>query len=124
MFLWYLLLCLLQAKQVVLVHMPDIRPLLFFHDKVYLQPQPTSPEEAFEACETDLLPEVLVDDAFIWSLYDAEKRPDPPPLATCDRCFVVQTPSTRPSRTQWIQTRLCFRSAALPLWTRQELRDA
>ena len=34
-FLWYLLVCLLQKKQVVLFHLPGIRPLLFYHDQVH-----------------------------------------------------------------------------------------
>ncbi|KAI0748933.1 hypothetical protein C8Q74DRAFT_380376 [Fomes fomentarius] len=115
-FLWYLLVRLLQDKQVVLLHIQKNRPLLFLHDEVYELSQPAS----------DLidLPTPSIGSAIIWSLFDLEAANKSPPLVLGPHCFFVQAPSPHPERIKWTKKYLVIIRTALPLWTRDELRDA
>ncbi|KAI0695868.1 hypothetical protein C8T65DRAFT_39679 [Cerioporus squamosus] len=120
-FLWYMLIRLLQEGQVVLLHMPGNRPLLFLHDKVYIRKPSLIPDDG----EPNLLPVCSEKLGFIWSLFDIAAPTAPPYLATRIDCFLVQAPFPDPARyAGWIKNNFLVYKGALPLWTRDELRAA
>ena len=103
LFLYYLLIWLLEWKQVV----------LFYHDQVYyrvrgidvLLPQPISNSS----------------NVFIWSLFDIRKPNEPEMFFVTYPCLPVQTASPNPIRYKiWNKEQMPLRTG-LPLWTRDEL---
>ncbi|KAI0073422.1 hypothetical protein K474DRAFT_1774731 [Panus rudis PR-1116 ss-1] len=117
-FIWYMLIRLLQQHQMVLLHMPDNCPLLFFGERVYARVLSPPPLEQ----ELRPLPKCVDEKVKIWSLVDVVAQQSPPPLATFETCFIVQAPPPNPEHYQeWLKTRPFTFLGALPLWTRQEL---
>ena len=113
LFLYYLLIRLLQRKQVVLFS-PDGEALyLFYHDQAYYRvggideslPQPISNSS----------------NVFIWSLFDIHEPKEPKRFLVTYPCLPVQTASLNPIRYKiWNKERMPLRTG-LPLWTRDEL---
>jgi hypothetical protein len=119
LFLYYLLVRLLQRKQVVLFS-PDGEWLyLFYHGEVY-----TTSMTAFVTKGIRVLlpnPISYSSKVFIWSLFDIYKREEPETLLVAYPCFPVQTASPNPIRYKiWNKGNIPLRTG-LPLWTRDEL---
>ncbi|KAF8525778.1 hypothetical protein BU17DRAFT_62351 [Hysterangium stoloniferum] len=113
LFLFYLLVRLLQQKQNVLFSLDGRQLFLFFHDAVYLAKAGMDP---IPPTAKPLSPNV-----FIWSLFDISARQEPPfPLLSC-YCFPVQTASPDPVRYKIWTKETTALIAGLPLWTREEL---
>ncbi|RDX42739.1 hypothetical protein OH76DRAFT_85824 [Lentinus brumalis] len=119
MFIWYLLVRLLQEGQVVLFYPGSYEILLFYHDTVYAAAAalhnaadlslPCSPRGAQDVC--------------VWSLFDVPEYFDPPEILWAPVCYPVTALS---SRFEWTRPFLSSRDVevkALPLWSRQELSD-
>lgn len=116
--MWYLLVRLLNMKQVVLLHALRDSPLLFYHGTVYngknaqIFTLPTPPSH-------------LESHPFIWSLLDLGMPDDAPGLAVDPSvCFPVQTSSPNPLRYKlWRKERGALYTG-FPLWDPEELRNA
>lgn len=130
MFQYYLLVRLLQMKQIVLFALHGMELYLFYHDNVYTAPlhairhaglpKPKSwyfsqPELRPPASE----PKPLSSRVFIWSLFDTREQKMPAKIFLKPPCLPVQTTSQDPYRYQrWDQMPML---AGFPLWTRHEL---
>ncbi|KDR66585.1 hypothetical protein GALMADRAFT_80659 [Galerina marginata CBS 339.88] len=122
-FLFYLLVRLLQLKQPVLFSLNEHRLHLFYHDKVY-----KASTAAVENVELEWglpCPKVLRPDSyvFLWSLFDTRLQHPPKSLLTQYPCLPVQTVSgVDPIQYRsWEEERMPL-FVGLPLWTREELR--
>ncbi|RPD61541.1 hypothetical protein L227DRAFT_652307 [Lentinus tigrinus ALCF2SS1-6] len=117
-FLWFLLVCLLQKQQMVVMRMDEtFEDVLLFHvdGHVYTAknarryPRVAKPE--------------MKEQIFIWSLFDAGKdKAAAPPDMVLTRMFPIQAPSPQYARyKEWSERRGPL-ITGLPLWTRDELR--
>jgi hypothetical protein len=114
LFLYYLLVRLLQLKQVVLFSPNGKELYLFYHDQVYHR---VGDINFFDTS----FPQPKFSKIFIWSLFDIRAEKEPERFLVTYPCFPVQTTSPNPIRYKiWKKERmpLCF---GLPLWTRDEL---
>ncbi|KIL59542.1 hypothetical protein M378DRAFT_169206 [Amanita muscaria Koide BX008] len=113
LFLYYLLIRLLQRKQVVLFS-PDGEALyLFYHDQVY--------STRVGSIDESLPLPLFNSNVFIWSLFDIRKPNEPERFLVTYPCLPVQTASPDPIRYKiWNKERMPLRTG-LPLWTRDEL---
>jgi len=111
LFLWYLLLRLLQKKQVVLLH-ANYEDFLFYHDGVY---------GTFRHTRARHLPSPR--SGLIWSLFDLFPRERFPELAIDPQCFPVQCPSPNRDLYPWRKQRGPLYTV-FPLWTIEELEFA
>ncbi len=112
LFLWYLLLRLLNMKQVVLLHV-RCTDLLFYHDGVY--------HPSRDAIVSDL--PSPGDGLFIWSLFDLDQNEAIPQFAVYPQCFPVQGPSPNLNLYTWWKKRGPYYTV-FPLWTLEELDHA
>ena len=110
----YLLIRLLQRKQVVLFS-PDGRTVyLFYHNEVY--------KARMVDLERDFLPiPIPSSKAFIWSLFDIRKPEEPELFMVSHPCFPVQTALPDPIRYHTWRKKRDPLLTGLPLWTREEL---
>ncbi|KAJ3497409.1 hypothetical protein NLJ89_g10352 [Agrocybe chaxingu] len=119
LFQYYLLVRLLQQKQLVLFSLDGEWLYLFYHHGVYTVTMPT-----LAAVQPGLqLPEPtsMSSNVFIWSLFDIQKREEPDLLFVTQPCLPVQTASPDPCRYKiWDKERSPL-LAGLPLWSRDEL---
>ncbi|RPD71207.1 hypothetical protein L226DRAFT_538333 [Lentinus tigrinus ALCF2SS1-7] len=106
LFLWYLLVCLLQKRQVVLLNLESKSPLLFYHGRVYTA----------QSCSS--LPETSC--GFIWSLLDPHSGSSPPG-STDGPVFPVQ--ASTPDEDLYREWRIRREAllTAFPLWSREEV---
>jgi len=114
MFLPYLLIRLLQQKQIVLFTMDGDRLYLFYHDQVYVG----------HINSVLHLPERKRGDIFIWSLFDIKKREEPPAVLLRFQCLPVQTASPDEGRYKiWTKEEsiMAPHIVIMPLWNREEL---
>jgi len=114
-FLPYLLIRLLQQKQIVLFTLDGVRLYLFYHDQVYF-----GRIEDF----TLTLPYCEKDGTFIWSLFDIKARMEPAELLLSSQCLPVQTASPDSSRYRiWTEQMSVMAPyiVIMPLWSREEL---
>ncbi|KAF8522168.1 hypothetical protein BU17DRAFT_45229 [Hysterangium stoloniferum] len=112
LFLFYLLVRLLQQKQIVLFSLDGDELFLFFHDAVYVADagRRTVPPMAKSSSGV-----------FIWSLFDISARREPQRPLLSRYCFPIQTASPDPIRYKtWTKLTTAL-IAGLPLWTREEL---
>ncbi|KAF8803006.1 hypothetical protein BYT27DRAFT_7196153 [Phlegmacium glaucopus] len=115
LFQYYLLIRLLQLKQVVLFTLDGEDLLLFYHDAVY--------QGVLGDIRREVLPEAKSPSSniFIWSLFDIEGQNEPETILVQAPCLPVQTASPNPSRYKtWYKERAPLLTA-LPLWTHDEL---
>ena len=112
LFLYYLLVRLLQRRQVVLFSPKGEVLYLFYHNDVH---------------KTGIGPDVSLPDpisnsgVFIWSLFDIRESKEPWSFMIDYPCLPVQTASPSPSRYKtWKKERKPLLTG-LPLWTRDEL---
>lgn len=116
LFQYYILVRLLQRKQVVLFSLDGEKLFLFYHDKVYT-PEPTSVLSSLQLPRS----KPSSSDVFVWSLFDINQRSEPRQLLFNECCFPVQTASPDPIRYKgWVKTRSAL-VIGLPLWTYDEL---
>ena len=116
LFLYYLLIRLLQRKQVVLFS-PDGEALyLFYHDQVYYR------IGGIGGIDVPLpLPISNSSNVFIWSLFDIRLPEEPKRFLVTYPCLPVQTASLNSIRYKiWDKERMPLHTG-LPLWTRDEL---
>jgi hypothetical protein len=120
LFLIYLLVRLLQLKQVVLFTLDGERVYLFYHEKVY-----TTYIPQLNAIQPELqLPKPKTSKVFIWSLFDVYKEQEPELLLVRQPCFPVQAASPDPISFEiWSKERSPLHFD-LPLWTPKELAQA
>ncbi len=120
LFLIYLLVRLLQLKQVVLFTLDNERLYLFYHKKVY-----TTYIPQLNAIQPELqLPKPKTSKVFIWSLFDVRMEQEPELLLVRQPCFPVQAASPDPIRFKiWSKERSPLHFG-LPLWTPKELAQA
>ncbi len=91
MSLYYLLIRLLQQKQVVLFTADGAELFLFFGDTVYSTDLKADAKPRLPTAKSS-------SNIFIWSLFDILKRTEPEsPLLDC-RCYPIQSASSDPSR--------------------------
>lgn len=109
-FIWYLLVRLLQQKQVVLFHFESIC-LLFYFDGVY---------KLRDAGANLPKPQR---GAFIWSLVDVDRGNPVPPLACSIHCFPVIAPSPKLSPYKRLVDTRAPLVTAFPPWSMEELRQ-
>ena len=113
LFLYYLLVRLLQRKQVVLFSPTGERLYLFYHIKVYtvdMKPDVSLPNPISNSS-----------DVFIWSLFDIREPKEPWSFLIEYPCLPVQTASPDPIRYKiWDKERMPLLTG-LSLWTRDEL---
>jgi len=118
-FLYYLLVRLLQRKQIVVFSIDGEELFFFHHDNVY-----TADVTGLKILESTLRlpqPKSSRSDIFIWSLFDIKKRDEPDNLFVLQPCLPVQTASPDPSRYKiWVKYRDPLLTG-LTLWTRDEL---
>ena len=115
LFLYYLLVRLLQRRQVFLFSPKGEEVYLFYHNVVYT---------------ADMRPRVSLPDpisnsgVFIWSLFDILKAEEPWSFLRTYPCLPVQTASPNRIRYKiWDKERMPLHTG-LPLWTRDELAQA
>ena len=110
LFQYYLLIRLLQQKQVVLFSMNGTELFLFYFGEVWT---------AMAHPDLDLpKSQRMPSHVFIWSLFEAEMEPNE--RLFCYFCFPVQTTSQDTSCKQWCKQRNPY-ITGFPLWTREEL---
>ena len=116
LFQYYLLVRLLQRKQIVLFSMDGERLYLFYHDKVYTASMVT------RAIDMRLpQPKSWSSNVFIWSLFDIRERNEPEMFLVLPPSLPVQTASPDSIRYKiWNKERTPL-FTGLPLWTREEL---
>ena len=113
LFNYYLLVRLLQQKQVILFSPDGEEVFLFYHNEVYTL--------RMEALSAYMLPQPIFSDVFIWSLFDIREAREPKKFLVNYPCFPVQVTSPNPIRYKvWDKERMPLRTG-LPLWTRDEL---
>ena len=115
LFLYYLLVRLLQRKQVVLFSPYGEMLYLFYHNEVYTVDM--------TALANVSLPNPISDspNVFIWSLFDIREPKEPKRFMVTYPCLPVQTASPNPIRYKiWDKERIPLLTG-LPLWTRDEL---
>jgi len=118
LFSYYLLVRLLQRKQVVLFSPDGKMVYLCYHTEIY-----TVSMEALAAPGVGVsLPNpISSSNVFIWSLFDIRERKEPESFLVTRPCFPVQTTSPDPIRYRtWDKERIPLLTG-LPLWTRDEL---
>jgi len=120
LFLIYLLVRLLQLKQVVLFTLDGERVYLFYYKKVY-----TTYIPQLNTIQPELqLPKPKTSKVFIWSLFDVYKEREPELLLVRQPCFPVQAASSNSiSFETWSEERSPLHFD-LPLWNRNELAQA
>ena len=114
LFLYYLLVRLLQRKQVVLFSQDGEQLYLFYHNEVYMT--------ANEGRRVSL-PKPISDSSnvFIWSLFDIYEQREPETFLVTYPCSPVQTASPNSIRYKiWDKEQFPLHTG-LPLWTRDEL---
>ncbi|KAI9511881.1 hypothetical protein F5148DRAFT_1312122 [Russula earlei] len=112
-FLWYLLIRLLQANQIILFAVDGHSPILFYFDGIYVLNDPLSEE---------YLPE-NINGGFLWLLFDTPGGSFSfPPVAYSTTCFPIQAPSPNPAL--YFTWRKCRRPVytAFPIWSIEELK--
>ena len=114
LFNYYLLVRLLQRKQVVLFSPDGESVFLFYHREVYTV--------RMEAIYGDVLPyPKSSSNVFIWSLFDIYGPKEPKKVLVNRPCLPVQVASPNPIRYKiWRKERIPLLTG-LPLWTRDEL---
>ncbi|KAF8802999.1 hypothetical protein BYT27DRAFT_7196147 [Phlegmacium glaucopus] len=115
LFQYYLLIRLLQLKQVVLFTLNGEDLLLFYHNEVH--------QAVLGDIRREVLPQAKSQSSniFIWSLFDIEGQNEPKGILVRPPCLPVQTASPNPSRYKtWYKERAPL-FTALPLWTHDEL---
>ena len=113
MFNIYLLVRLLQRKQVVLFSPDGVRGYLFY-DKVYSM--------SLNDVDADIsLPRRLSPTNFIWSLFDMQEKKEPKRFMVTLPCIPVQTASPDPVQYKMWDKRENPLLTGLPLWTPDEL---
>jgi hypothetical protein len=116
LFQYYVLVRLLQQKQVVLFLSRSGQDLyLFYHDGVHTIPTASLKDASLPR------PSTLLSDVFIWSLFDIPERNEPNTLLVFPPCVPVQTTSPDPCRYKTWDKQRSPLFTALPLWTRDEL---
>ncbi|KIM49471.1 hypothetical protein M413DRAFT_407520 [Hebeloma cylindrosporum] len=115
LFSYYLLIRLLQRKQVVLFSPNGVVVYLFYHNEVYKARVGDLDGEA------SLPKPVSATSIFIWSLFDILKREDPAHFLVTYPCFPVQVASPDPARYAIWKKEHYPLITGLPLWTRDEL---
>ncbi|KAF8905190.1 hypothetical protein CPB84DRAFT_1771816 [Gymnopilus junonius] len=115
-FQYYLLVRLLQYKQVVLFHMGDQDPVLFFGSKVY-----TAKFDDIRSEKHLPSPKASSVPVFLWSLLDIKDKHEPKDFLVAYPCSPVQTTPPDTSRYKiWYKNKRPL-VTGLPLWTRDEL---
>lgn len=118
LFLYYLLVRLLQRKQVVLFSLNGERLYLFFHNEVYT----VSVMTLTQAIDVSLpIPISYSSKVFIWSLFDIRQPREPESFLVTYPCLPVQTASPNPIRYKIWNKEHSPLLTGLPLWTRDEL---
>ena len=117
LFNYYLLVRLLQRKQLVLFSPDGECVYLFFYDKVYAVKESLATQDVGAS-----LPHPVSSlNIFIWSLFDIRERREPKRFLVTHPCCPVQTASPDPVRYRtWDEERMPLLTG-LPLWTRDEL---
>ncbi|RPD66603.1 hypothetical protein L226DRAFT_567011 [Lentinus tigrinus ALCF2SS1-7] len=120
MFLWYLLVCMLREKQVVLLYMASCDTVLFYHDQVFVAPASVSNLSLphYHADKLDF------SQVCIWSLFDVPVEDSVPKLVWKGICYPVTAPSPNRDRMKYFIKYRTPYIGGFPLWTLQELRDA
>ena len=116
LFSYYLLVRLLQRKQVVLFSPDGERVFFFYVHEVY-----TVSMDALAGGDASLPNPISSSNVFIWSLFDINELKAPKSVLVTSPCFPVQTASPNPVRYKtWDKQRFPLLTG-LPLWTRDEL---
>ena len=109
----YLLIRLLQQKQIVLFTVDGVNLYLFYHGQVYFG----------QTKSTLALPERTKDDIFIWSLFNIKNREEAAEVLLRPQCLPVLTAS--PDGSQYRIWRAMGTMAPqvviMPMWSRDEL---
>ena len=110
----YLLIRLLQQRQIVLFTVDGVRLYLFYHDQVYF---------GQIASFTLTLPESTKDDIFIWSLFDIKNREEPAEVLLRPQCLPVLTASPDGSEYRIWKAKgtMAPQVVIMPMWGRDEL---
>ncbi|KIM41036.1 hypothetical protein M413DRAFT_158284 [Hebeloma cylindrosporum] len=117
LFNYYLLVRLLQRRQVVLFSPDGMRLFLFYHDGVYALPM-----SVLAGRGRDVLPDPISSSKlFLWTLFDIFESRGPVLPLVADPCFPVQTTLPDPIRYQTWEESATPLLTGLPLWTREEL---
>ena len=116
MFNYYLLVRLLQRKQVVLFSPNGKIVFLFYYDGVYEVTM-----EVLAARSVGLPNPISPSNVFIWSLFDIHERKEPESSLVTYLCFPVQVVSLDPIRYSIWDKEMFPLITGLPLWTRDEL---
>ena len=118
LFHYYLLVRLLQRKQVILFSPNGKTVYLFYYNEVYTASVETLAAHAVGVSLPNPIPSSNV---FIWSLFDIRERKEPESFLVTRPCFPVQTALPDPLRYRtWDEKRLPLLTG-LPLWSRDEL---
>ena len=116
LFNYYLLVRLLQRKQVILFSPDGERVFLFYDKEVYAVSM-----ETLAGGDVSLPNPESSSNVFIWSLFDIREPKEPKSFLVTRPCFPVQTALPNPDRYQtWEKERMPLLTG-LPLWTHDEL---
>lgn len=119
MFQYYILVRLLQHKQIVLFTMDGEHLWLFYHDGVYMTT--TASLVGVQPAEQLPVPKLLSSEVFLWSLFEIEGRNEPETFLVKRPCMPVQTASLGPSQYRTWEKERTPLLTGLPLWTHDEL---
>ena len=114
LFNYYLLVRLLQRKQVVLFSPDGDMMYLFYFGKVYKALAAPGVGASFPN-------PISSSNVFIWSLFDIRERKEPESFLVTYPCFPVQSASLDPIRYRTWDKEMLPLITGLPLWTRDEL---
>ena len=116
LFHYYLLVRLLQRRQVVLFSLYKEMAFLFYHNEVYTV--------NVNALDATVLPHpISSSDVFIWSLFDIHEPREPDNFLVTLPRFPVQTTSPDPIQYKTWEKQHTPLLTGLPLWTRDELAE-
>ena len=119
LFNYYLLVRLLQRKQVVLFSSDGKIVYLFFFNEVYTVSMDGLSVPGVGAS----YPHPISSDSFIWSLFDIREKKEPERFMVSYPCCPVQTALPDPTRYRTWQKEGFPLITGLPLWTRDELAE-
>jgi hypothetical protein len=121
LFLYYLLVRLLQRKQVILFSPDGERLYLFYHNEVYMVGMKALAIKGIEVSLPGPNPISNFLNVFIWFLFDIHKPKEPKMFLVTSPCLPVQTASPNPIRYKiWDKKKIPL-CTGLPLWTCDEL---
>lgn len=119
LFNYYLLVRLLQRKQVILFSPDGEVVYLFYFNEVY-----TVSMNGLSVPGVGVsYPHPISSDSFIWSLFDIHEKKEPARFMVSYPCCPVQTVSPDPTRYRTWQKEGLPLFTGLPLWTRDELAE-